>query len=106
MTINEKVNCLSKVLDHNFCKLKAIEECIEISEVLVKSMTKSLESQPTTDKIIEELADCILRLNIISDQLNINNEVISQINTKIDLLYKNHVLTENNSKELIIKNTK
>jgi len=57
------------------CKLKALEEMSELSECLLKSLTKNGKDKPPLSKIIEEMGDVEVRLNILKHKLGIVKEV-------------------------------
>lgn len=80
---------IQKVLKHNTPEknvLKVVEECMELSEVLVKYLTKQPEDKPKIDKIIEESGDVIARLRILCYQLDITREVSQRIDFKFKQL--------------------
>jgi hypothetical protein len=80
----EKLEEISKILSEknslNYNILKACEEFTELQEVLIKSLTK-----PNNDfkqKIIEEIGDCYIRLNILIKMFN-EDDVKSRIEFKL-----------------------
>lgn len=61
-------NIIQAMLENNtveYNKLKCIEECTELTEVLVKSMTKKPDLAPSEQSIIEEIGDLEIRLAVI-----------------------------------------
>lgn len=65
---------------------KLLEELLELSEVLIKMINKIPEKQPKSDKLIEEVGDVLLRLEVLIVKENIQEEVSKRINDKIKQL--------------------
>lgn len=53
-------------LDYNH--LKAVEELLELAEVLQKKVLKrGLEKEPTNESIVEEIGDVVIRLQVLQE---------------------------------------
>mgnify|MGYP006327669155 CR=1 FL=1 len=55
--------------------MKVIEECLELSEVLVKTMTKGAGRKPSLEKVIEEAGDVLYRIELLTRKLDIQDAV-------------------------------
>lgn len=55
--------------------LKVLEESAELSEVLLKTLTKAPNYKPHIDKVIEEAGDLFFRLRIYCQQQGIEEAV-------------------------------
>lgn len=71
----KNVTKISNISDLDYIKLKVIEECTELNEVLIKTLTKKSDLKPNVSKIIEEAGDLFLRLSVLVTKLNIQKEV-------------------------------
>jgi NTP pyrophosphatase (non-canonical NTP hydrolase) len=63
--------------------LKVVEECAELSEVMIKFVTKQPEDKPSIEKIIEEMGDVHARCYILARQLGICDDVINRVASKL-----------------------
>lgn len=68
--------------------LKTAEECAELQEKLIKSLTKR-SNPPADDEIIEEIGDVILRAMVLSEKFGMD-KVLKRIEEKSKLLTKNY----------------
>lgn len=60
------VKNLAETNDYNYNLLKAAEECTELSEVLIKSVTKKgTKKEPSKQSVIEEIGDVQIRLDVL-----------------------------------------
>lgn len=63
------MNIINELAEKNtweYNHLKAIEELIELSEVLIKKVTKrGGEKEPTDQSIIDEIGDVIIRIRVL-----------------------------------------
>lgn len=64
--------------DHNFNTLKLAEEAIELSEALIKSLTKREGDRPSKEAVIEELGDFLVRMMLYVGDDEIMQEGISK----------------------------
>ena len=55
--------------------LKLAEECNELAEVLIKTVTKREKDKPSKEKIIEEMGDVLFRMKTLAEYWNIKNEL-------------------------------
>jgi len=62
--------------------LKALEECAELSEVLLKYLNKAPQYKPGKEKIIEEMGDVMYRLGVLAKKMNIEGEVSARLEEK------------------------
>lgn len=83
MNINEQIELISNTFTKDNVILKAIEECTELNEVLIKTITKNIDSKPSIDKIIEETGDVLVRLMVLIEKLDIREVVDKRITKKL-----------------------
>lgn len=55
--------------------LKVLEESAELSEVLLKTITKAKGYKPPIDKIIEESGDLLFRIDVLAHKLGIKDKI-------------------------------
>jgi NTP pyrophosphatase (non-canonical NTP hydrolase) len=84
----EVVTLLSKYNKPKYNKLKLCEELSELSEVLLKSITKIPEKQPPLESIVEEAGDVILRLVVYIEQIGAGELIEKRLTEKASKLYK------------------
>lgn len=92
MNQKEILDFLATQNDPNYNLLKLAEECTELSDVLIKSVTK-----PNVDRnehLIEELGDVLLRATIVIRMIKADDKVDDRMLYKIDNL--NKLIEENN----------
>ena len=75
ITANEIIQVIvsNNTEDHNILKLA--EECTELSEVLIKMVTKPNRREEKIDHLIEELGDVKLRLDVLLSMYGLNKKV-------------------------------
>lgn len=88
--IIDKIVSLNKE-DHDFLKLA--EETTELSEVLIKMVTKPNRKEERIGHLIEELGDVKVRMDILLQRLNLHKEVDNRYQEKLDYI-NNNVLTK------------
>ena len=79
------------IVSHNseeYDLLKLAEECTELSEVLIKMVTKPNRKEEKIPHLIEELGDVKLRMDILISKLNVEEEVYIRVSSKLDYLNK------------------
>lgn len=86
MNIDEVATRLANTNDPKYNYLKTIEELAELNEILIKSVTKNATNRPPLEKIIEESAHVIFRINILSKMLGIEEQVQEEIEVKAEYL--------------------
>lgn len=75
--------------DHNFNTLKLAEEATELSEVLIKSLTKSGTSKPSKAAIIEELGDFLVRMALfVGNDEEMQANIENRMESKAAFLYE------------------
>ena len=77
---------IQKVIKYNSPEktvLKVLEECAELSEVLLKYLTKTPEFKPPIEKIIEEMGDVKVRMKILANALGITEKVEEREHLKL-----------------------
>lgn len=77
------------VISHNseeYNLLKLAEECTELSEVLIKMVTKPNRREEKMEHLIEEIGDVSLRTRILVDKLKISDKVEERVNSKLKYL--------------------
>ncbi len=87
----EEDKIIDKVVKYNTLEknnMKVLEECAELSEVIIKRLTKQPEDKPPLDKVIEEGGDLIVRLRILFRHHDIEKEVEDRIKVKLTQLDK------------------
>lgn len=62
--------------DKTFNRTKLLEELLELSERIAKSLNKKPEYQPTQQDIVEEIGDVLLRLQIYIRSEDISEDLI------------------------------
>lgn len=80
---------IERILDYNTEKGdygKLMEELAELSEVVVKSYIKVEGHKPPIEKVVEEIGDVLLRIDIIIRRLNIEEAVTERIENKLKKL--------------------
>lgn len=80
---------LAQTNERAYNKSKLLEELLELSELIIKWINKSPERQPTAEAIMEEIADVVLRLNVLVDAECMDEEWFSdRILRKLAVLKK------------------
>lgn len=82
MTQNEVAEKMLKYWSPEKNVLKVLEECAELSEVLLKFLTKTAEFKPPIEKITEEMGDVIVRCRVLAKGLGIEQDVENRISEK------------------------
>lgn len=63
---------------------KLAEELFELGEVVMKKINKNgTEKEPSFDKIVEEIGDVLLRIDILCDKYNLSEIVKERISNKL-----------------------
>lgn len=62
--------------------LKCVEECMELCEVLVKTLTKAEGMKPPQEKIVEEMGDLRFRMEVLARKLHIEQAVEARYKDK------------------------
>jgi len=81
---------IDKLVEHipvNTHILKAVEECAELQEVLVKYLTKSELLKPKMDKITEEMGDVVFRIMVLARSLGVEDDVQGRMDFKAKVLF-------------------
>lgn len=79
------MDIIQKMADHfdtEKLALKVAEECSELTEVLIKIVTKSERFKPPLDKVIEEMGDVWFRSEILMRKLGIRDQVMQRFHEK------------------------
>lgn len=87
LPLNNVFRHIANTNNRNYNVLKALEEMAELSEKLLKSLTKSSELKPTKKEIIEEIGDVQIRLAVLSHQFGAE-EVNTRVNYKVGRMKK------------------
>lgn len=82
----EIVEKMAKQFDENILSLKTVEECTELSEVLIKRVTKAENMKPPIEKVIEEMGDAIFRMSILAEKLGIGEKVAERVDEKASII--------------------
>jgi len=85
--IEKTVTLLAENFDIEKNKLKVVEECAELQEVLVKSITKTNNLKPDTSKIVEEMGDTLFRIMVLAKSLDVGDQVNQRIHDKSQQMY-------------------
>ena len=75
-----------KVNNSTYNHSKLLEELLELSEVLIKMTNKTAKKQPPKEKLVEEVGDVLLRLEVLIIKEGIEKDVEKRINDKIGQL--------------------
>lgn len=70
----------------NRIALKVLEEASELIEVIIKRETKAKDLRPPDSKLIEEIGDLKLRLDILIYKMGISEEVYQRYKDKSEQL--------------------
>lgn len=76
LTRTAEYNTMEKTL------LKVAEECTELAEVMIKSVTKKEEHRPPMEKLTEEMGDVLFRIWVATKKLGNEAEVKQRVATK------------------------
>jgi len=90
--VDEAIEKMIKQYPKDKFIMKMLEECAELSEVLLKTLTKAEGYKPPLEKIIEEMGDVLFRAKALSRKLGIDDEVEARFQEKGVIL--NNYLTE------------
>lgn len=71
---------------HKFNILKLAEELSELSDCLIKLITKPQGYESRLEHLAEEFADVALRGDVVINMLNLQNLVDNKINLKVEKL--------------------
>jgi len=78
---------IKKIKNYNteeYNYLKCVEELAELSEVLLKKVNKKqTEKEPKDQEIIDEIGDCIIRLNVLTEIFG-ENKIDTRIHLKLN----------------------
>lgn len=86
--LQKAIDLLAEKVSKDVNTLKVVEECAELQEVLIKSLTKSEGLKPDKSKIIEEMGDVVFRCMVLSRALDIDEEVDERIKEKAEVMHK------------------
>lgn len=62
--------------------LKLVEECAELSEVLIKYLTKPEDRKPDIDRITEEMGDVLFRMKVAVEMFGNATQVDTRMKEK------------------------
>lgn len=85
-TNREIINIIVSHNSEEYNLLKLAEECTELSEVLIKMVTKPNRREEKIPHLIEELGDVKLRLDVLITKLDLDKKVTERYNSKLDYL--------------------
>lgn len=80
------MDLIQKIADENskvYNVLKLAEELSELSEVLLKLVNKPEGYKPPEIKIVEEMADVIIRMKVMATNFNIKDRVNDRVLVKL-----------------------
>jgi NTP pyrophosphatase (non-canonical NTP hydrolase) len=82
----EKIRDIAKknTLDYDYAKLA--EECTELTDALIKMITKPNRREERMPHLIEEMGDVQLRLSILREKLGCSAETGQRFQLKLDYL--------------------
>lgn len=86
LKLEDLINKLIKIKTNEEIVGKAAEEGAELTEVLIKYITKAEADKPTLEKIAEEASHVLLRTTILIKKLNIEELVNSELEKKVEQL--------------------
>lgn len=85
--VEQSIQKLTEHMSEEKIILKMLEECAELSEILLKYLTKRPENRPPLDKIVEELGDVIYRGKVLASKMNIEDKVNTRVSEKAEILF-------------------
>jgi NTP pyrophosphatase (non-canonical NTP hydrolase) len=85
-------NKAHKVGNSTYNHAKLLEEIMELGEVLSKGITKSVGKAPPVEKLIEEIGDVKIRIEMLIAELRIEIPVERRITDKLSKLDKYRIL--------------
>lgn len=80
--VNEAIEKMLTQFPEEKFILKTLKEMAELSEVLLKTLTKREDLRPPKDKIIEEMGDVLFRCKALARKLGIEDEVEARFQEK------------------------
>lgn len=86
--VDKAIDRLVKAFPEDKFILKLLEECAEVSEVLLKYLTKRETLKPAKEKIIEELGDVVFRAKALARKMDIEKEVQQRVEQKAKIMYE------------------
>ncbi len=86
MNLKDKIELVATEKDLSYCYLKTAEELFELGEILLKQVTKPINSEDRIPYLIEECGDVILNIKILASKLYIEDEVKKRISDKLETL--------------------
>lgn len=86
MNLKEKINIVASEREVSYCYLKTAEELFELGEILLKQVTKPQGGEERIPHLIEELGDVVLNILILSEKLDIDDEVHERVEDKLKTL--------------------
>lgn len=86
MTLDEVMDWVANSYTKEKNTLKVVEECLELTEVLVKTVTKDKINAPSIEKVVEEMGDVYFRLGVLAKVLDIEERVQTRIQEKSDIM--------------------
>lgn len=70
---------MAESFDEERLSLKLVEELSELSEVLIKRVTRKEGQKPNIEKVIEELGDVYFRSRCLIEKLQISEQVKKRV---------------------------
>ena len=86
--MNKTVKLVAETYTQEQIILKVLEECAELSEVLLKFLTKKPELKPPTSKITKEAGDVIFRIAVMAEKMKLTDEINDRVNEKEQIMFE------------------
>lgn len=88
-TNREIIDNIVSLNQEDYDLLKLAEECTELSEVLIKMVTKPNRREERMGHLIEEMGDVGVRMDILQARLGVSKEVDKRYQEKLDYIHNN-----------------
>ncbi len=86
MSLKDKIELVASERNLSYCYLKTAEEIFELGEIIMKQVTKPINSDERIPHLIEECGDVILNIKILASKLYIEDEVKKRVSDKLETL--------------------
>ena len=84
--VEKSAQALADAMSEQMISLKALEEMAELSEILLKSLTKREAMRPPIAKVIEEGGDVLYRLKVLFKSLDIEKQIEKRVQEKAEIM--------------------
>ena len=88
-TNREIIEYIVSLNTEDYDLLKLAEEATELSEVLIKMVTKPNRRIERMDHLVEEMGDVKVRMDILQARLGVSKDVDKRYQEKLDYIHNN-----------------